>query len=363
MEKPFKRGFVLTGVAILVFVFLLAVMNLKQNPKETIKKSYLNTHIVNPDIELEISGDLVPIDEDFFFYIKNDIKKIDKNKNIIWQKDLNGFNVMDGTEKFLLLFRDGTLKIVDDMGKEVFVKHDFLYKPKLKSASNEVFLLIGEKNEQKFLTLIDSAGNIRFNKNLKNPVISANTDTEGNYTIVGILKDEISDEIVFLDSFGKTIWKKKSDIPFLMKIVNNNIIAVYGKKVCQLDFEGNLIWRKVLKNSVLKASIGNKGGTALVVNDTISNFSRQVMPRLIILDSKGNQIFSCFLQKEPYNIKLCDNRLLASYDDCIEIYPKGEDKCIVLNIRGNKDLKDVTSSHMLVRQGNRSVIIKNPGRL
>lgn len=363
MGKPFEEGFVLIGVAILVFVFLLAATSIKQNPKESLKKSYSNTYLLNPEIKLELAGDLVPIDEKFFFHIKNDIKKIDNEENIVWKKDLNGFEVIGSKGKLLLLYRDGILKIIDDMGNEVLKKHDFLYKPVIKSTSEEVFLLTGEKNKRKFLTLIDGAGNIRLNKEIENPIILASTDAKGNYIVAGVLKDGISGEIVFLDSSGRELWKKKSEIPFLIKIINKNIIAVYSRAVCKLDFRGNLIWKKVFKNPVLKASIGNKGDIALVVEDTTSNFSRQVMPKLIALNSRGKIILSCFLQKEPYNIKVSENKLLAFYSNCIEIYPKGEDKCIVLSVRGKKDLKEVTSSYMVVKQGNRSIIIKDPGRM
>lgn len=361
VELP-SKGFLILGVAILLFTVFIASIKIKQNPKESFQKINPNIKILSPDIKLELSGDLVPIDKNSFFLVGNDIKKIDIKGDIIWQKNFENFNVIGAKGKFILLSRDGEIKIIDDNMQEIFSKQDFLWEPQVKSISEDAFLLIGKKDNKDYLTLIDRAGNIRFVKHIKNPVICADIDTKSGLIVVSLLRNQIEGKAILLDVSGNILWSITSeDIPLLIKLVNKKIIAVYDKRVLKLNLKGDVIWEVLLSNKVLKADIGDMGRTALVIEDTTSNLSRQVLPRLIVISSEGKKVFSYFIDKEPYNIKIIDDMFLVCCDIGIISFSKNPDKNFVISWEGKKDLKEITTSaHLVVKQGRKSSIIKAP---
>lgn len=357
------RGFLIFVVAILFFTVFMASIKIKQNPKETFQTINSNIDILSPEIKLKLPGELVSIDRNFFFQIKDNIKKIDKDGSIIWQKDLKNFDVIGAKGKSVLLYCDGTVKIIDDNMQEVFLKQDFLWEPEIRSIDDDLFLLSGKRGQTEYLTLIDRAGNIRFDKPVKSPAVYASCNVKGDYTVIAMLEDQLAGEIVLLDSSGKSIWRKSSkNIPLLVKMVDDEIIIVWDKRVSKLNLDGDIIWDKSFKNQVLKADVENMGNTALVVEDTTSNLSRQVLPRVIVLNPNGKQIFSYFVDDIPFDLKIVHDKLLVSCDIGIMVFSKDGDQNFLIGLKGKKDLREVSSSYIIVKQGQKSNIIKVCGR-
>jgi outer membrane protein assembly factor BamB len=351
----------LGGVLLLLIISFMFITNtypigLSKNALSRVQSS---------GFEFEITGDIAWDGESGLYQYgsRNTLKKFDFKGKPLWEKNLEGRQLVWMGQGGFLTYRAKSVEMWDSDGKLLFEKTDFMELPLVLSAEGD-FLLISGKIEQRDCTaLLSKKGSLMWVLAWEGSVVSGFNTGSGLYSILNLVDKDICGRMVLVDSLGKIVWDKR--LPNLLlctRATGEGIAAIAEDRAFLLDFTGNVIWEHFFEQKgVYRADICGNGYASVVVEQRKSVLSNKDRLEIMMFSPEGQVMWSYMLKIPPRFVKIAGDFVYIADDEGITVLSKQGLLEYSAKQKGVRGIEVVDSSRIIVKRGVNSGLLEISG--
>jgi outer membrane protein assembly factor BamB len=347
---------ILSGILLLLILGVMIVTD--ANPIGLSKNAM--SKLVKPDMLFEAPGSLAAADNGYMFHHdKQILRKIDIEGNTLWEKEFTEEQIIwKGLGGFVTINAD-SMNLWDCSGQLLFQQQGLLEDIRVLDFKGDYILISGKLQATPYTALLNTKGTVIWIIPAEGTVISGQVDSKGLLTLLNLIDQNVNGKIRCIDSKGQTIWDKSyDDLILVTGLVEGKVAAVSQSSVFLADRKGHELWQYPIESALCAADISEQGCIALALRERRGTLNQQSHPKLSMLSSKGELLWSYSLSHEPDKINIGKDAIYVSDRNQILIFSLDGLLMSSLKIAGEKQLQIVEPHFMILNCGHKASVYK-----
>jgi len=347
---------ILSGILLLLILSVMIITS--ANPIGLSKNAM--SRFVKPKIVLELPGQMSSAGNGYLFHLdKQALRKIDLEGNTLWERKVGSSQVVwMGPGAFITLDANG-MTFWDDNGQQVFSKQGTLKDIRILDVSDDFILVSGKSEQKEHVALMNNKGVVLWIIPAGGTVISGSVNPSGLFAAINLVDSKVCGHIQYIDSQGQKVWEKSyEDLILALELAEDQICAVTEEQVFMLDRDGHEIWKYGFEGELSSVCISRAGNTALSMKVQKGSLSHQEQPKLLMISSEGELLWSYALKNAPEDIYIGQNTVFIADENEITAFSQDGLLMSSFNLSGKKQLQILNSSQIILNQGQKASVLQ-----
>lgn len=302
-------------------------------------------------------------DDGFFNFDRGIIRKLDGGGRVIWEKGLEGDDLLWMGPGGFVVHRDNSLELWNEAGELNFKKDNFLEEPAVLSFEGDFLLMGGKIKGMEYASVLNKKGVVLWLIPAEGRIISGRAAKTGSHAVLITMDDTLKSKMVLVNAEGDVLWKKDWPVMILLAgITPDGVVAVAEDRAIKTSFDGGTLRERMFEDAIFRADIGQDGYMLVAVRKKEAKLAFGQRPEIIMLDPECRVKWSYVLEKQPQFIKLHGEFAYVVCDD--EVLVLSREGLLTSSIKaGNiKGVNVVDTYRLLINHDDASSLIAISGR-